>query len=280
MSTTQTQIMLSTRSFFLVLLAFCSTLGLLSCTTDTPAPQSEIRSLRILGIRAEPPDVLPGKEFLLTALVATPDAKTVTLRWVGCTKPGEAARGCLESDKAKELGSEASVTYKSAASYIPEDASLLDQFRGKYLPVTLVASVGDEREQATKRIVITKLPTNKNPTITSFALTKAGSKQVIQEPWEVKAGQTYRLTPGFDEEDKQSYPGLDQSGEIRTLQEKLFFSWYVTGGALKGGRSSDDTKPHKDWVAPGEPGTVYMYVIVRDGRGGTHWVQRTLNVTQ
>lgn len=66
-------------------------------------------------------------------------------------------------------------------------------------------------------------------------------------------------------------------------QEEWRFSWFSTGGRFSENRT---TKGPARWTTPGgaedDPlppgGRTFLYVVVRDGRGGTDWVQREVRV--
>lgn len=57
-------------------------------------------------------------------------------------------------------------------------------------------------------------------------------------------------------------------------REAVRVAWYATGGELdepRTGRAEGDAETTTDntWVAPSEPGRVYLWLVVRDDRGGT-----------
>lgn len=266
----------------LALLLGCFILLATSCATDAPAPQELITSLRILAVRADPPDVAPGKPIKLSALVVTPDGSPVTQHWFACRNPSQSSYGCANDPKAHYLGTDTNPSYDVPADYFPLNASTLDKFRGRYLPVTLRAQANQRSLTSTKRVVVTIFPLNQNPRIQSLEMFRAGSSTPLEPPWQAKYGETYRFVPKVFEFSRQRYPALDQSGKLHQKDEGLFFSWYVTAGALKGGRGSSEEKPHKEWIAPTAakgPKSAMLHVILRDGRGGAHWLSHTITLT-
>lgn len=65
------------------------------------------------------------------------------------------------------------------------------------------------------------------------------------------------------------------------VEETLIFSWYSDAGEWKKQRSYDEV-PQNFFRAPGSGDTgektVRIWLVVRDGRNGTDWLQRTLKV--
>ena len=62
-------------------------------------------------------------------------------------------------------------------------------------------------------------------------------------------------------------------------------SWYATAGAFDTettGRAEDDpaTTTPNGWSAPGAPGVVHVWIVLRDSRGGVDFASYDLNVVQ
>ncbi len=73
--------------------------------------------------------------------------------------------------------------------------------------------------------------------------------------------------------------------ELVTARESIGIGWYATDGsfdAARTGRDADDPASHGDngWTAPERPGPVRLWIVVRDDRGGTSWLERSLEVTE
>ena len=66
--------------------------------------------------------------------------------------------------------------------------------------------------------------------------------------------------------------------------ESMRVSWFATGGSFSTdhtGRAQDEftqTSSDNSWTAPVEPGPVFMWVVLRDDRGGVDWRSFKLNV--
>jgi hypothetical protein len=82
----------------------------------------------------------------------------------------------------------------------------------------------------------------------------------------------------------ERYVRLDPaSGALVDMREAMAVAWYATGGAFdfdRAGRSGDDLATTSDntWRAPDAPGTVSLWVVLRDERGGVGWKQYALDV--
>src|SRR5947207_408625 len=55
-----------------------------SCMNDDFAPASYVSGLRVLAVRAAPPEVAPGQTTTLTVLSVDTEGQAVTLRWFRC----------------------------------------------------------------------------------------------------------------------------------------------------------------------------------------------------
>ncbi len=60
-------------------------------------------------------------------------------------------------------------------------------------------------------------------------------------------------------------------------------SWVATGGAFDDdttGRAPTDATPYTDdgWTAPSTPGTVHVWAVLRDDRGGIGWRSYVIDV--
>ncbi len=129
-------------------------IGLVACDDKLPV-QSFVEKLRVLGVRAEPPEVAPGQTTTLDALVVQPPKlrvelpRAVSFLWVSCSVPPgvtqlapcgvseltEAPPACADDPGAAIclLGDQPSVQYTAIASTIGSDGT------GQRL-ITMVAS--------------------------------------------------------------------------------------------------------------------------------------------
>jgi hypothetical protein len=82
----------------------------------------------------------------------------------------------------------------------------------------------------------------------------------------------------------ETYVNLDiTSYNLVTQREGMDIAWFATGGSFdddRTGRASSDSanSTPNSWHAPTQPGPVYMWVVLRDDRGGVGWQEYTLDV--
>lgn len=82
----------------------------------------------------------------------------------------------------------------------------------------------------------------------------------------------------------ERYAGFDlETQSIVDQREAIAIGWFATSGAFdadRTGRESSDLATTSDngWQAPAEAGTVHMWVVLRDDRGGTGWAEYALDV--
>ena len=172
------------------------------------------------------------------------------------------------------------------------------------LPLLVEVAIASDEEvfRAVKRVLVTRGARHHNPPPPRFAmgdqLVRAASTTGEledpflcmaegDEPVRVETGASIVLSPRMgsvadprDEDDEatdggdgderwlEDYQVLNARGELEMRTERAFYSWFVTGGELE----EDVTKsPLRDneWRTPGESGCHEMWLVVRDGHGGT-----------
>ena len=61
-------------------------------------------------------------------------------------------------------------------------------------------------------------------------------------------------------------------------------AWYSSGGTLdteSTGRAGDDPATTSDgWTAPSQAGTVHLWIVLRDSRGGVDYASQDVVVTR
>lgn len=107
----------------------------------------------------------------------------------------------------------------------------------------------------------------------------------------VAAGESVRILPSFPEDVREPYQILDANLETRVVQlkdqvEEPSVSWFASAGTLR----DEITWPlftqtlDTAYKAPGAPaegsdGTVVLWLVANDGRGGTDWQHLELEVS-
>jgi len=324
--------------------------GLGGCLEELPAPHF-IDDLRVLAIRADPPEVGPGASVTLEALVVDPEDRPITLTWSYCVAPDitrgffgggsetsssggrgfgrDAAPACAGAVAAGdpfsgELGGGDTVTFEIPADIFDSDAVLKLAYglpaeleippavvatflgvAGVNLTVALTAETGERRVETFKRVKV-RLPgllgeppnVNPAPLAVHLAARAAGLT-----PPETAApppgggcfveGGDGPLTPGAVHElwplnipaAPPRYtvllPGTtgEEPFDLQTVEETLFYSFYTTVGSFQKDKSKSSNAPDNTWRIPSDAqGDARVWVVVRDGRGGTRWCASTLPI--
>jgi hypothetical protein len=270
--------------------AGCVLSGLGGCQSFSDPPVSFVVGLRVLGIKAEPPQIAPGASTTLTTLAVDTDGATPAASWNQCNLPplpGQTVNAaCVDGSAAADLqpiGDGLTIPFVmpqvTAASLGGPDAT-----GGVYLP--LVAAV-DASPQAASPQALTAVyrlrladadPANANPSIADvLSVDAAGAMSALEEtaPTPVQSGGTLSLTVTFAPGSAQSYIAAD--GTVTT--ETLTTSWFCTAGALSFEKTSA-TQPvtvlQLDQRLPATGTQIDLYAVARDERGGTDFAHRTL----
>ncbi len=99
----------------------------------------------------------------------------------------------------------------------------------------------------------------------------------------VHPGDSFEMLPLWPGAAKE-YVGKSTDPAAPPVYETLLFSWFTTGGAWAKDRSYDEY-PENVFTAPdlnadGQPVPLTLWIVVRDGRNGTAWVERHVTVTK
>ena len=242
--------------------------------------QSHISKLRVLAVRAEPPELVFDGGTLpattLAALAVTPDGGADSVQYALCTEitgapsptvpcPGDAGIdlppiGALAARL--DLADPRILAFASTAQIdggIPPDPDA-----GIPLVVGFRARAGAESLDGFLDLTLrttARGPSDVNPQLTGLNLD-------VAEPVPLSA--KVRLTPAFAPKDDPT--------------KKYGFSFFATAGSMSSLRSTDTTASGGaapiwvDWTAPGVPQRVRLWVVLRDGRSGVDWLERDVEV--
>src|SRR5262249_14905430 len=129
-----------------------------ACTQHPDTPVSFVEGLRVLAIRAEPPEVPAGATSQVTILAVDTDGRPIDVAWRRCLvapRAGEAvnpACGRVETGAdLQPLGSGMTIPVLMPA-VAPGDLGQPDATNGVYLPVVARASVGTDSVTAVYRL--------------------------------------------------------------------------------------------------------------------------------
>jgi hypothetical protein len=222
---------------------------------------------------------------------------------------GESVQGTVPPDSCQLFGPDSPPPQPGQPSARPTDP---DSTGGFYLPVRILA--GGQWSAMLDRItcppagltqqVFSALSTgyqpNVNPVVASLAIADTdGGTTVIapdvpgaQPSISVAASQRVSLVaswpscPGTPTPcgGAETYLYVDPSTkQIATRRESMVASWYATAGQFdldRTGRDEGDPTAYamNGWTAPGAPGVTYLWVVLRDSRGGVGWGSYRLEV--
>lgn len=269
---------------------------LAACQTTLDQRLAIVSAPRVLAISSDPAEVLPGDLASYHALVVGPDGPIAAApTWALCTAPkpptedNAVSAACVSGGRFVELGtaSSVSVTIPGEAcstfgpdvppgGFRPRDP---DPTGGYYQPVRADADVGDLAFGFTR--IICHLPNttaeiahtyqtsyvaNENPSLLPLQLSVPADH--------VPAGATVTLTASWPAAAAEDYLYFDpQAQQLVTRREAMRVSWFATGGALAVdasavGETDDATRVSTTWRAPDAPGPAWLWLVLRDSRGG------------
>jgi len=270
--------------------------GATSCTPDFDDVW-QVKDLRILAVRAQPPEVLVPfgvtdfPEVEITALCVDPLAPEGALfdweLWICSAEESRCelarTRSLVQAARSKLDAIETKVKLDEATYLAAIIADPLKGFGGVPVMVELRVSRESFAASAVKRIVYgapipTQKTANKNPSIVEIT---ADEKPLTGELAVSAGGEKVKLLPKPGAGDKEKYWVATYTGGERELDEYLSYAFFTTEGELSaattGGKPSpfvDKKKvddPSSDWTPPKEAGVVDLYLVVRDDRGGVGW---------
>lgn len=284
---------------------------IIGCRPTFDDRESIITGPRILAVRAEPPESLPGQNITYQALVVTPQGamQDVPLHWSFCAAPKPLTENnsvnaeCLGNAVRPIKGTAMNVTATTPndtcqlfgpdtppGDFRPRDP---DESGGFYQPLRLEAL--GETAFALERIrcnlpnapldiaieLAQQYVPNRNPRLLPIQAFVDGVPTALDA---LKTRQTVRLDVGWHAEDTETFLAFDPAKQMLAhRREALRVFWYATSGAFKNdvtGRAAEDeqTTVANDWHAPDDSGPVFLWVVVRDNRGGMDFAAYTLSI--
>jgi hypothetical protein len=219
-----------------VLLAALAALPILGACTDFATP-AELAKTTILAVVSEPPITPPGAQSRLELVVVDGSGRVAApaATWsLVETLPGVPPMGTVAPNE------DGTATYTAPAApppATPENPPIDSvQIEVAAMPKALTAI---------KAAVIADVP-SQNPTLATLTVGGADGRTAAV----AAAGQMVPLAVTID----------PPAGEDAT------YAWYTTRGEIEDYQSAEATL-----VAPAEAGTGWLFVVVRDGRGGVAW---------
>jgi hypothetical protein len=308
-----------TRTRWLALLCALPLLAACSEEEEPFAPASYIDKLRILAIKATPPDAIPGEQVRLESLVVDPlsGARPLSFVWLICDPDptGLGSNLCAAQDTSRGLdgivGEDGSLPdgvtlrpFGDAAWYqtprnvfddVPPESPLRQY--GTQATVLFVAyngrfpqelqSADTNKELALKRLrVVAKgAKRNRNPVIVSATVN--GEAVTENDAPVLEPGSVVKLAAKAKDGSAEDYERPLPDGTTLTVTEKLVFSWFTNAGSLDGLTRQAARTPDGgeiDFTVPtydqSVGGYADLYVVLRDPRGGIDWARRRIRVRE
>ncbi len=256
------------------------------CQSFPDPPVSFVAGLRVLGIKADPPEAAPGGTAAITALAVDTSGAAPDATWSACFAPPMAGQAvnpdCVQpsgsSSDLQPVGQGLSITATMPA-VDPAALGAPDVTGGVYLPL-----VGDVRDAAGGvaavyrwRLAGSGAP-NANPTLaTVYRLDPGGSPVTLDaaSPLPVAAGDALSLGTTFAPGSAEDYTRADGT----PVTEVLTTSWFCTAGTLSVEKTSavqPETVLRLDQRLPPSGSAIDLWAVARDERGGTDFAHRVL----
>lgn len=236
---------------------------ILSCVSIPEYRAYLVDRLRILGIRSEPLEAPAGTTVTITAFVADPkgEGRPITFLWGVCPQEKGGGTGCTAVTDLMLLG----------FGITPEVGYTLPAGVTGTTVVGLMVTAGTEYEMGFKRVFVSDYSSpNHNPKIDQFLIGGTECTETTCIGGDTMT-MTVNATPGSVEE-YEITPG-------NWIKERLFYSWFVTGGELKEEITLGETGKN-EWYSKDSEGNkvteTTLYIVLRDGRGGIDWMTKLL----
>jgi hypothetical protein len=265
---------------------------LVACNSALDQRLDVVEDERVLAVQSDPPEVTPGAAVTVSVVVASPMGTIdVAPAWSLCTAPkpptedNAVAAGCVATS-VTPLGTAITVTTPIpvdacrtygpdviAKGFRPRDP---DPTGGFYQPVR--AAIPDldlafgftritcDLANAPGQVAqdyLTMYVANQNPTLNAPSL-----------PASVSANSDVPLSISWPDAAAESYLYYDPSSEtLITRRESMHVSWFATAGdiavdASEVAETDLSTSASTTWHTPSSSGTVYLWFVLRDSRGG------------
>jgi hypothetical protein len=258
------------------------------CSSNDFGKYNEIRSFRVLALKASAPEVSTGASPTITPVVSDIDGngRTITYSVEACSDPGigfGATPSCSGASDQTNLGTFNSSALNSGNYYtsaltaltvtIPSTAlsnrSTIEQYNGVAYIVIFTFTLGGTQVKAFKRIIVSTNPTkNNNPSLSDLKYgSQTGSSATV-----LISDTAASIFPTFSGTSRETYSSLTSTGETVTSVEDLDLTWFTTDPEFSLQRTTNDEANGLKNGAGIRPKAIV--VVVRDGRGGEDFLIR------
>lgn len=281
-------------------LALCA-LALAACQQPFDRRPSQVDGQRILAVRAEPAEAPVGTAVTVSALLVAPEGEQAAAPSAAfcllnrpaaddntvadqCLEAGASAlrslsaalTGPLPLEGCQRFGSEPSPPAPGEPAVRPQDP---DATGGYYQPVRVEWPGGGPLAFGQVRLscALASAPAavvqefraryraNQNPRLLHLAV-----------PATLGPGERIDLTAAWSDDSAEPYVVYDlASVSLVERVERLRISWFSTAGTLA---ADEGAEASMGFTAPTEPGTVHVWAVLRDDRGGSDWLHAVVEV--
>jgi hypothetical protein len=277
------------------------------CRPDFGAPLSLVSAPRIEAVRFDPPEAQPGASVTATAFVVTPDGATMpAIDWSLCLTPKSTTNNDVVDPTCLQPNGTTAIATTAAPQplMLPTDACRLfgpdtppqtpgqppvqsrapDVTGGYYQPVRAELDAGTPTiglarircslagaSFALAAQFAAEYTSNTNPTLTPLAAFLDGAPVALDA---IPAGRTITLAAGWTPDSPEMFPVLDPAAQVLVMhREAMTISWLATAGVVA---EANTGRPESDptlfttttWTAPTTVGTVHLFLVLHDSRGG------------
>jgi hypothetical protein len=283
-----------------------------ACEPDLGPSDSVVTAPRILAVRANPAEARAGDSVTFTPLVAGPGGpvEAPAVAWSYCLAPKPLAEDNVVSTA--YLNGQSLLPFGDgpmAKAPIPTNACSLfgpdvptegarprdpDATGGYYQPVRadvadsvpaidlvrITCDLANAPASAATAFAEAYVP-NHNPTLLPLVATVGGTRASISL---AAMGTRLALTASWPAESAETHPRYDvASGAVSRQREAMRVAWYARRGSFdveSTGRAANDpaTNSANVWTAPRSAGTAYLWVVLRDSRGGVDFASYEVTV--
>ena len=263
------------------------------CEPDDELPRTFIDGPRVLAIKAEPPSVPPGGSTTVTALIVGTGGETPSVSWARCRRaprPGEAINpDCVDTAQAdylEPIGDGTTIT-----TTMPDDVTAAalgqpDATGGVYLTLVARVTVAGETLVATYRLRLQSagdVNSEPGPDRPAGSSTPPASRprSTRRAPPTVHAGDRLTLQVAVADGSVETYP--PPLGGARRARGAAHVVVLDRGDVQRGAqRGSGRRPPCSSWtmLLPPAGSAIDLFAVIRDDRGGTDYVHRTLTFGQ
>lgn len=276
-------------------------LTILGCTAPDFAEEWQLDRLRLLAIRADPPEPKPGDIVTFTSLAYIPDDMEWSSVWFACMD-GDTEGCTLDPALSEQLEHADDLSQAELAAlfealreagfvgiqpgmelmwFVPEDAldgvSDAEALEGLSATVTAALSTEADTELTLKRIPVSLGSTpNQNPDVAPLTFDRVAveADQVI----EVEANNEIDLHAELVE-GAETYTYVTTKGASEERTEEPSWRWYASGGTLSVNADSEElsfddagsVESDMIWTTPKQAGDYTLAAVALDGRGGMGW---------